>query len=120
MDEKQATSIALLKINLSNLGKGCTGAMDATKASWGCPPALPTHLDKVSQEAIFIQISMKQSPLHRQKGRSLLLPGLSSIAPYAALLQIRSVYFRGAMNVACFFCRFLVGMRLLLFLLRKK
>ena len=50
MDEGQATSIALLKINLSNLGKGCTGAMDATKASWGCPPALLTHLDKVSQE----------------------------------------------------------------------
>jgi len=23
--------------------------MDATKASWGCPPALPTHSDKVSQ-----------------------------------------------------------------------
>jgi len=44
MDEKQATSIALLKINLSNLRKGCMGAMDATKASWGVSPSLADPL----------------------------------------------------------------------------
>ena len=59
------------KINLSNLGKGCTGAMDATKASWGVSPSLadPLGQDFPKKEVMYL-LSSKRSHLRRQKGAS--------------------------------------------------
>ncbi len=77
-------------IFLSNLQTDCTGAIDATKASWGCPPALPTHLDKISRRrSVPFPLNETVCTPPAKGGKPLLLPVYPSIAPCAALLQIR-------------------------------